>query len=210
MIDVSNLSTGAEALGLMLSPETLARLERYLDLLEKWNAVINLTAVRDRERMVALHLLDSLTLVPSLADRSMLLDVGSGGGMPGIPLAISCPHLKVTLLEPNQKKAAFLRQAKLELDLDQVTVVAERVERWFPAEAFDAIVSRAFSDLPDFVAGAAHLLAPGGALIAMKGGVPFEEIIRLPLRFTTEVIPVTVPNLTAERHLIVIREEDHS
>jgi len=206
MIDVSNLSTGAEALGLKLSPETLARLERYLDLLEKWNAVINLTAVRDRERMVTLHLLDSLTLVPNIAGRSRLLDVGSGGGMPGIPLAIACPHLKVTLLEPNQKKAAFLRQAKLELGLEQVSVVAERVERWLSPEPFDAIVSRAFSDLPDFVAGASHLLAPGGVLIAMKGGVPFEEITRLSTRFATQVIPVTVPNLAAERHLIVVRE----
>ena len=206
MIDVSNLSTGAEALGLKLSLETLARLERYLDLLEKWNAVINLTAVRDRERMVTLHLLDSLTLVPNIAGRSRLLDVGSGGGMPGIPLAIACPHLKVTLLEPNQKKAAFLRQAKLELGLEQVSVVAERVERWLSPEPFDAIVSRAFSDLPDFVAGAGHLLAPGGVLIAMKGGVPFEEITRLSPRFATQVIPVTVPNLAAERHLIVVRE----
>jgi 16S rRNA (guanine527-N7)-methyltransferase len=206
MIDLSNLAIGAEALGLRLSVETLARLERYLDLLEKWNAVINLTAVRDRERMVTLHLLDSLTVVPHVAGRATLLDVGSGGGMPGIPLAIACPSLKVTLLEPNQKKAAFLRQAKLELNLDQVTVVAERVERWFPSEPFEAIVSRAFSDLPDFVAGAAHLLAPGGALIAMKGGVPFEEIARLPARFVTETIPVSVPNLAAERHLIVMRE----
>lgn len=206
MIEVSNLSAGAEALGLKLSPETLVRLECYLDLLEKWNAVINLTAVRERERMVTLHLLDSLTLVPYVAGRSRLLDVGSGGGMPGIPLSIACPHLKVTLLEPNQKKAAFLRQAKLELGLEQVSVVAERVERWLSPEPFDAIVSRAFSDLPDFVAGAAHLLAPGGALVAMKGGVPFEEITRLPARFTTQVIPVTVPRLAAERHLIVIRE----
>jgi len=206
MIDVSNLSAGAEALGLKLSPETLARLERYLDLLEKWNAVINLTAVRDRERMVTLHLLDSLTLVSNIAGRSRLLDVGSGGGMPGIPLAVACPHLKVTLLEPNQKKAAFLRQAKLELGLEQVSVVAERVERWLSPEPFDAIVSRAFSDLPDFVAGAAHLLAPGGVLIAMKGGIPFEEITRLSARFATQVIPVTVPNLAAERHLIVVRE----
>ncbi len=206
MIAVSNLSTGAEALGLKLSSGTLTLLERYLDLLEKWNAVINLTAVRDRDRMVTLHLLDSLTLVQSLVGHSRLLDVGSGGGMPGIPLAIVCPHLKVTLLEPNQKKAAFLRQAKLELGLDGVIVVAERVERWSPPALFDAIVSRAFSDLPDFVAGASHLLAPAGALIAMKWGVPFEEIIRLPDQFTTQVIPVTVPNLAAERHLIVIRE----
>ncbi len=206
MIAVSNLSAGAEALGLKLSPETLARLERYLDLLEKWNAVINLTAVRDRERMVTLHLLDSLTVVPSLSGRSRLLDVGSGGGMPGIPLAIACPSLSVTLLEPNQKKAAFLRQAKLELGLDQVSVIAERVERWFPPERYDVIVSRAFSDLPDFVAGAHHLRAPGGVLIAMKGGVPFEEITRLPNNFTAEVLPVTVPNLAAERHLILIGE----
>ena len=206
MMTASNLSIGIEALGLRLSSETLERLEHYLDLLEKWNAVINLTAVRDRERMITLHLLDSLTVAPSLTGKSRLLDVGSGGGMPGIPLAIACPFLSVTLLEPNQKKAAFLRQVKLELGLDQVSVIAERVEQWACPELFDVIVSRAFSDLPDFVAGAGHLLAAGGVLIAMKGVVPFEELTRLPAKFTSQVIQVAVHNLAAQRHLIVVKE----
>ncbi len=206
MMVASNLSAGIEALGLRLSGERLELLERYLDLLEKWNAVINLTAVRDRERMITLHLLDSLTVAQSLTGRSRLLDVGSGGGMPGIPLAIACPALNVTLLEPNQKKAAFLRQVKLELGLDQVSVVAERVEQWNTPELFDAIVSRAFSDLPDFVAGAGHLLAPGGVLIAMKGVVPFEELTRLPAKFTSQVVRVEVHNLAAQRHLIMVKE----
>ncbi|MDE1989920.1 MAG: 16S rRNA (guanine(527)-N(7))-methyltransferase RsmG [Betaproteobacteria bacterium] len=198
------LLEGVQALGIPLPEEGIDRFERYLDLLEKWNAVINLTAVRDRARMVTLHLLDSLTVVSRLSGKSRLLDVGSGGGMPGIPLAIALPQLQVTLLEPNQKKAAFLRQAKLELGLENVRVVAERVECWQTDDRFDAIVSRAFSDLPDFVAGARRLLSPEGSIIAMKGVVPFEEISRLTPDLTPEVIPVVVPHLAAERHLIVI------
>lgn len=198
------LLEGVQALGIPLPEGAIERFERYLDLLEKWNAVINLTAVRDRARMVTLHLLDSLTVVPRLSGKTRLLDVGSGGGMPGIPLAIALPELQVTLLEPNQKKAAFLRQAKLELGLENVRVVAERVERWETGDRFDAIVSRAFSDLPDFVAGARRLLSPDGNIIAMKGVVPFEEISRLAPDLTPEVIPVSVPHLAAERHLIVI------
>ncbi len=198
------LADGVRTLGIDLSAEAIARFERYLDLLEKWNAVINLTAVRERSRMVTLHLLDSLTVVPRLAGKNRLLDVGSGAGMPGIPLAIALPHLQVTLLEANQKKAAFLRQARLELGLDNVQVVAERVEQWQTEERFDAVVSRAFSDLPDFVASARRLLAPDGSIIAMKGVVPFEEISRLAPDLVPEVVPVTVPHLSAERHLIVI------
>lgn len=198
------LVEGVRALGIVLPAGAMERFEGYLDLLEKWNAVINLTAVRERSRMVTLHLLDSLTVAPRLVDKSRLLDVGSGGGMPGIPLAIALPHLAATLLEPNQKKAAFLRQAKVELGLANVRVVAERVERWQTDERFDVIVSRAFSDLPDFVAGARRLLAPAGSIIAMKGVVPFEEISRLAPDLVSEVVPVAVPNLPAERHLIVI------
>ncbi|MDE2344679.1 MAG: 16S rRNA (guanine(527)-N(7))-methyltransferase RsmG [Betaproteobacteria bacterium] len=198
------LLEGVQALGIPLPGGAIERFERYLDLLEKWNAVINLTAVRDRARMVTLHLLDSLTVVSRLTGKIRLLDVGSGGGMPGIPLAIALPGLQVTLLEPNQKKAAFLRQAKLELGLENVQVVAERVERWQTDDRFDAIVSRAFSDLPDFVSGARRLLTPDGTIIAMKGVVPFEEISRLGPDLTPEVIPVAVPHLAAERHLIVI------
>ena len=198
------LADGVRTLGIDLSAEAIARFERYLDLLEKWNAVINLTAVRERSRMVTLHLLDSLTVVPRLAGKTRLLDVGSGAGMPGIPLAIALPQLQVTLLEANQKKAAFLRQARLELGLDNVQVVAERVEQWQTDERFDAVVSRAFSDLPDFVASARRLLAPDGSIIAMKGVVPFEEISRLSPDLVPEVVPVAVPHLSAERHLIVI------
>ncbi len=183
------------------------QLQRYLDLLEKWNSVINLTAVRDRSAMEFLHVQDSLSVLPYLDQCSSLLDVGSGAGLPGIPLAVACPHMAVTLLESNQKKAAFLRQAKLELNLNNVTVVAERVEQWQHAAGFDAIVSRAFSDLPDFVAGARHLRAKGGMLIAMKGVVPFEEITRLSPEWTTQVVPIVVPGLEAERHLILISEK---
>ncbi len=198
------LMEGVATLGLQLPDAAENQFGAYLDLLEKWNAVINLTAVRQRPHMVTLHLLDSLTVVPHLAGKTRLLDVGSGGGMPGIPLAIALPALQVTLLEPNQKKAAFLRQVKLELELEHVEVVAERVESWQTEARFDAITSRAFSDLPDFVAGARRLLAPGGVLIAMKGVVPFEELNRLGPDVVPEVVPVAVPQLAAERHLVIL------
>lgn len=190
-----------------LNASQQAQLGRYLDLLEKWNSVINLTAVRDRSAMEFLHVQDSLSVLPYLEHCATLLDVGSGAGLPGIPLAVACPHMAVTLLESNQKKAAFLRQAKMELNLSNVTVVAERVEQWQNAVGFDAIVSRAFSDLPDFVAGARHLCAKGGMLIAMKGVVPFEEMTRLNPEWTTHVVPIAVPGLDAERHLILITEK---
>ncbi len=198
------LMEGVATLGLQLPDAAENQFGAYLDLLEKWNAVINLTAVRQRPHMVTLHLLDSLTVVPHLAGKTRLLDVGSGGGMPGIPLAIALPALQVTLLEPNQKKAAFLRQVKLELELEHVEVVAERVESWQTEARFDAITSRAFSDLRDFVAGARRLLAPGGVLIAMKGVVPFEELNRLGPDVVPEVVPVAVPQLAAERHLVIL------
>lgn len=200
----SALARHAATLGVALDHVAVEKLDHYLSLLEKWNAVINLTAIRDRERMITLHVLDSFTVAPCLDRHHRLLDVGSGAGIPGIPLAVACPHLEVTLLEPNQKKAAFLRQARLELGLDRVNVVAERVERWETAERFDVIISRAFSDLPDFLMGARSLLEEGGEMIAMKGGVPFEEIQRLPEEINTRVLPVSVPELEAERHLVLM------
>jgi 16S rRNA (guanine527-N7)-methyltransferase len=207
MIVVSNLSSGLEAMALALPAAAMAQFDNYLDLLEKWNGVINLTAVRERERMITLHLLDSLTVIPQVENAASLLDVGSGAGLPGIPLAIAMPSLKVTLMEPNQKKAAFLRQAKLELGLENITVVAQRVEQHSSENRYDVIVSRAFSDLPDFVSAARHLLAPGGRMIAMKGVTPFEEIARLPNNLKVHIVPVSVPQMTAERHLIILEEK---
>lgn len=202
----TKLIHGLQMLSLPTTTEVVDALELYLDLLEKWNAVINLTAIRERERMVTLHLLDSLTPLPWMKGAKRLLDVGSGGGMPGIPLAILSPHLEVTLLEPNQKKASFLRQVKLELNLKHVRIETQRVEQWQPTStSFDLIISRAFSDLVEFTRASTHLLAPGGAWIAMKGGIPYEELGKLPAEVRAQSIPVQVPGLVAERHLIVLQ-----
>jgi 16S rRNA (guanine527-N7)-methyltransferase len=192
--------------GLALTGAQTAALDRYLDLLEKWNRVYNLTAIRDRSRMVTHHLLDSLAALPHLRGPH-ILDVGSGAGLPGIPIAVAGPSLRVTLLESNHKKSAFLTQAVAELQLANAAVVTERVEAWQTDQRFDTIVSRAFAELGEFVTLSGRLLAPGGILAAMKGVHPFEEIERLPQGFAVQqVIPLHVPGLDAERHLVLVRK----
>jgi 16S rRNA (guanine527-N7)-methyltransferase len=198
------LRRGLLALGVASSDDQVARLERHLALLEKWNRVYNLTAIREPERMVTHHLLDSLSILPHVRGPNVL-DVGSGAGLPGIPLAIAAPGLAVTLLDSNYKKVAFLQQAVAELHLANVTVVAARVESWATDARFETIVSRAFADLGEFVAAAARLLAPGGTIAAMKGVHPHDEIERLPAGFRVrEVLKLDVPLLDAERHLVLV------
>lgn len=200
-----DLDAGFAALGLDLSSGQRRQLDAFIDLLAKWNKVYNLTAIRDRAQMMTHHLLDSLAIVPHVIG-PRILDVGSGGGLPGIPLAVACPGLAVTLLDSNRKKTAFLSQAVAELGLANVRVVAERIEAWRTDERFDAIVSRAFSDLAEFAALSAPLLAPGGRLLAMKGLHPRDEIARLPARYGVErVVQLDVPGLDAARHLVCIR-----
>lgn len=200
---ISELSHGLESIGLDLSARQLAALDGYLSLLAKWNQTYNLTAVRETDRMVSYHLLDSLTLVPQLQGGTRLLDVGSGGGMPGIPAAIARPDLQVVLLDANHKKTTFLRQAAIELKLPNVEVVSERVELYRPEQKFDRITSRAFAELAEFVKLTRHLLAKDGQFVAMKGVYPYEEIALLPADITvSEVVPVSVPGLEAERHLV--------
>jgi 16S rRNA (guanine527-N7)-methyltransferase len=198
------LRRGLLALGVASSDEQVARLERYLALLEKWNRVYNLTAIREPERMVTHHLLDSLAILPHVRG-PRVLDVGSGAGLPGIPLAIASPGLAVTLLDSNHKKVAFLQQAIAELQLANATVVAQRVESWQTGERFETVVSRAFADLGEFVSAAARLLAPGGMIAAMKGVHPHDEIERLPAGFRVRaVLKLDVPLLDAERHLVLV------
>jgi 16S rRNA (guanine527-N7)-methyltransferase len=200
---ISELSQGLEHIGLDLSARQLASLDAYLALLAKWNHTYNLTAVREETRMVSYHLLDSLTLVPHLNGGGSLLDVGSGGGMPGIPAAIACPDMRVVVLDANHKKTTFLRQAAIELKLSNVEVVTERVELYQPQQPFDRITSRAFAELSEFVKLTRHLLAPDGQFVAMKGVYPYEEIAMLPDGIkVSEVVPVNVPGLDAERHLV--------
>jgi 16S rRNA (guanine527-N7)-methyltransferase len=198
------LAQGAAALGLRLPAGTQHKLLDYLALIAKWNRVHNLTAVRESAKMVSGHLLDCLAVVPHLEARTVL-DVGSGAGLPGVPLALIWPHVSVTLLDSNHKKAAFLRQAVIELGLKNADVVCERVESWQPQCGFELVISRAFSDLPEFLKLAGRLCAAHGTIAAMKGVYPYEEIAQLPREFKLrEVVPLKVPGLRAERHLVLL------
>jgi 16S rRNA (guanine527-N7)-methyltransferase len=207
---VAQLAEGLLALGIDLPPATQERLLAYAALLEKWNRTYNLTALRSPEKAVSHHLLDSLAILPHLADEfscNSLLDVGSGGGLPGIPLAIARPGLAVTLLDSNSKKTAFLRQATIELALANVTVHCGRIEEFRPARPFAHIVSRAFAELADFVRPTRALLAPDGCWLAMKGLIPHEEIARLPAGIVVDrLLPLTVPGVDGERHLLLLKD----
>ena len=202
------LEAGVARLGLALPAGGADRLASYLALLAKWNRTFNLTAIREPERMVTHHALDSLAVVPALpAMRSLrVLDVGSGGGLPGIPIAIARPDAEVVLVDANGKKATFLQQAAIELPLANVTAVAARVEDYRSSAPFDVVISRAFADLATFAELARKHVAPGGALYAMKGVHPDEELAELP--DDVEVVSATrldVPGLDGARHLIVLK-----
>lgn len=198
------LERGAEEMGIELSGEVGERLMSYIALLVKWNAAYNLTAVREPAAMVSQHLLDSLSVLPHLPleehSDARVADVGSGGGLPGIPLALARPRWRVALIEANQKKAAFLRQAKIELGLENVEVHETRVEKLLPAERFALVISRAFSDLGEFVSSCRHLLDAGGWFAAMKGKYPESELAAVP---GARVVALRVPFLDAERHLVL-------
>ena len=205
----ATLKKGAAELPLALGDAQCERLLDYLALLAKWNSVYNLTAVRDPAQMVVQHLLDSLAAVPALASAKRVLDVGSGGGLPGMVLAIwaqeARPDMRIAMIDTVHKKTAFLTQVKAELGLANVTVHTGRVEALQVAEPFDVITSRAFADLSDFVDWSGHLLAPGGRFIAMKGLAASEETERLPSAWRVlEKTPLSVPGLNAERHLVII------
>ncbi len=198
------IQAGLKAIGLNTGPDALRQLERFVSLLNKWNRTYNLTAIRDSYRVVSTHLLDSLSVAPYV-EGNFGVDVGSGGGFPGIPLAIAFPGRHVTLLDSNQKKTAFLRQAAAELKLANVDVVCARVESWRPERGYEWVISRAFSSLPQFAASTAHLVSRSGVLVAMKGAYPGEEIAALPAAIQVrEVIRLRVPGLDAERHLVIM------
>lgn len=205
----AQLEKGISALSLTLSQAQVAKLLDYLALLAKWNAVYNLTAVRDPAQMVVQHLLDSLAAMPAFMGANRVLDVGSGGGLPGMVLAIwaqeAAPAMRVDMIDTVHKKTAFLTQVKAELGLAKVTVHTGRVEALQVTPPYDVITSRAFADLSDFVEWAGHLLAPGGRFIAMKGVAASEETDRLPAAWRVEKKqPLHVPGLDAERHLVFI------
>jgi 16S rRNA (guanine527-N7)-methyltransferase len=201
------LIAGIRELDLDLSEPQIDKLLDYLALLAKWNAVYNLTSVRDPVQMVTLHLLDSLAAVPAFDGATSVLDVGAGGGLPGIVLAIARPSLKVALIDTVHKKTAFLTQVKAELGLANVTVHTARVEQLQVPHKFDVITSRAFADLSDFVNWSGHLLADGGQFIALKGVAPPDEQQRLPQQWVvTELRQLKVPGMNAERHLVFIKK----
>jgi 16S rRNA (guanine527-N7)-methyltransferase len=198
------LAAGIDALGLVIQGALRKQLLTYLALIGKWNQVYNLTAILDEREMVTQHLLDSLSIAPYLASGDFL-DVGSGAGLPGIPVAIAFPDRDVTLLDSNQKKTAFLQQAVIELGLRNVTVCTARVEAWHPDRCFDVIASRAFSDLGEFIGKSRHLLSGHGVFAAMKGAYPQAEIERLPEEFRVRAVQrLAVPGLAAERHLVLV------
>lgn len=197
------LASGIASLGLEVSAEQQQRLLDYLALLHKWNKVYNLTAVRDPQQMVSHHLLDSLAVLPHLWPRRWL-DVGCGGGLPGIVLAVMRPDWTFTLLDSNSKKTGFVQQAAIELGLRNVQVHCGRVEQWQPEQKFDGIVSRAFAEAADLVSLTRHLLAPDGKWAAMKGE-PEMELAKLPAGIEVErVITLHVPKLEAARSLVVM------
>ncbi len=212
MTQAALLATGIAEMHLDVSIEAQQKLLVYLSLLQKWNKVYNLTAVRDPLEMVTLHLLDSLSVLPYI-NANNLLDVGSGGGLPGIVLAICKPTLQVTTIDTVQKKVIFMRQVKGELGLSNLTVVHARVESYKPTENFDAIISRAFSEIALFIKLTQHLLAENGQWLAMKGVTPLQELEGLKIKLNkpiklSKVVPLKVAGLDAERHLLVLESHE--
>jgi 16S rRNA (guanine527-N7)-methyltransferase len=197
-----DLDAGLAAL--RLDPALAAPLLAYLALLDRWNRTYNLTAIRDPAEMVAKHLLDSLAMLPFAGDGT-LADLGTGPGLPGIPLAIARPALQVTLVESNGKKARFLREAVRTLQLPNARVAESRIESLDAPGAYDAITARALATLPLIVELGGSLLKADGRLMAMKGAVPDEEIAALPAGWRVDgVHRLVVPGLAAERHLVVV------
>ena len=209
--EMARLMTGANEMGVALSEGQASKLLDYLDLLQKWNKAYNLTAVRDRPAMLVQHLLDSLSIVPHLPPGD-LLDVGSGGGLPGIPLAILQPDRSITLIDTVGKKVAFLKQAAMTLGLKNVSVVSDRIESWEPpaqhVDGFKLITARAYATLATLIGQTRRLLAKNGGWYAMKGVFPDAEMAELPPDVVVKaVIPLQVPSLDAARHLIVLAQD---
>jgi 16S rRNA (guanine527-N7)-methyltransferase len=200
------LSTGARQLGVELTEFQHEQLLAYLALLIKWNKAYNLTAVRNPDEMVSRHLLDSLSIVPYIGADASWLDVGSGGGMPGIPLAILFPEKQITTLDSNGKKTRFQTQVKLELKLDNLQVIHSRVEAFRPEQPFTGIVSRAFSSLEDFSNWTRHLGDTQTRWLAMKGLHPTDELVALPADFHLDSEhALAVPGCQGQRHLLILR-----
>jgi 16S rRNA (guanine527-N7)-methyltransferase len=203
----ARLDQGIRALKLQLPAAAAGQMLAYLAELHKWNAAYNLTAVRDPDEMVTRHLLDSLAVLPHL-NGTRLLDAGSGAGLPGVPLALAQPELRVTLLDSGGKKARFLRHVQRQLNLENVEVVEARAEVFKPPVLFDTVISRAFGSLAEFLDSTAKLASAHGQWLAMKGKLDDQELENIPKGFVLkEIIPLRVPGLDEARHVVrVIRE----
>jgi 16S rRNA (guanine527-N7)-methyltransferase len=205
------LGEGIAEMQLDVTPAQQEQLLDYLALMFKWNAVYNLTSLRDPMQMVTHHLLDSLAATPAFRDAKNVLDVGAGGGLPGIVLAIVRPDMQVAMIDTVHKKTAFLTQVKAQLGLANATIHTMKVQDLQVSDKFDVITSRAFADLSDFVNWSSHLLAEGGCYIALKGVAPQEERERVPAAWrVAKVEPLQVPRLGAERHLVFIERENQA
>jgi 16S rRNA (guanine527-N7)-methyltransferase len=199
------LQRGIEYLNLALPTTAVAQLLQYLALLAKWNRAYNLTSVRDPIEMVTRHLLDSLAIMPYVHGH-YCADVGTGAGLPGIPLAIAFPAKQFTLIDSNGKKIRFVTQAIAELGLRNVNAIQCRVESWHPTQAYDAVLSRAFATLTEMANSCAHLMSAQGAMLAMKGIYPKQELSALPERFKVNACHVLeIPDEVGQRHLVEIR-----
>lgn len=198
------LEWGLTSINIPLNQVVVKLLLDHLCLLHKWNRVHNLTAIRDPKKLISTHLLDSLSVLPHIPP-GRVLDVGTGAGLPGIPLAVANPDLDVTLIESNHKKAAFLRQAVGELKLPNAAVICKNVEEWQPATDFQCIIARAYAEICQLIESSKHLLSDNGIFAAMKGRMPDAEIRDIPQGFAVKkIIELIVPGLGAERHLILI------
>lgn len=196
---------GLDALALTYNDRQLDQLTNYLALLHKWNRAYNLTAVRDPAAMIGRHLLDSLAIIPWLTGER-IADVGTGAGLPGIPLAIMFPQRQFELIDSNGKKIRFVTQAIAELNLRNVQARQCRVEDYQPQQCYDTVTSRAFASLAAMAHSCSHLLAPGGVLLALKGIYPDDELNALPERYTVAACqPLQVPGEVGQRHLIIIK-----
>ena len=198
------LQQGLAALGIELPAHTRRKLLQFLELLERWNRAFNLTAVRDIEQMLPRHLLDSLSVLPYLRGHR-ILDIGTGAGLPGIPLALARPDARFVLIDSNAKKIRFVTQAVHDLAIDNIETVHGAVAQYRPAEPFDTLVARALTAIPDMLSGCRHLCAPHGAVLAMKGTFPEEELAAIEAGFKVrDVVRLTVPGLDAARHLVIL------
>ena len=202
---LGRLQAGAEILGVALSDHESEQLLRFIELLSKWNRAYNLTALQDPLEMVERHLLDSLSVLAHLQG-SRILDMGTGPGLPGIPLALLRPECDFVLLDSNGKKIRFVRQVKLELALENIQPIHARLEGYHPEKPFDTLIARAFTSLPRMLELTRGLWAPGGCLLAMKGTLPREELEQLPKGLQVRCIPLHLPFTAAERHLIELRQ----